>query len=70
MRPLSRMISLALLSMSLLVVPAHAWIRSPATTFATLPAGATTPTQRRCFARFVGGCRRCRSIRSIEPCSF
>ncbi len=43
MRPLSRMISLALLSMSLLVVPAHAWIRSPATTFATLPAGATTP---------------------------
>lgn len=26
-----------------LCVPAHAWNRSPATTFATLPAGATTP---------------------------
>ncbi|HEX7270588.1 MAG TPA: SMP-30/gluconolactonase/LRE family protein [Casimicrobiaceae bacterium] len=33
----------ALLSLALVSFPAAAWIRSPATTFATLPPGATTP---------------------------
>src|SRR5438045_3980697 len=37
-----RLVSTALLALAL-VSPAHAWIRSPATTFATLPSGATTP---------------------------
>src|SRR5690348_7202921 len=32
-----------LLLLSLIALPSHAWIRSPATTFATLPSGATTP---------------------------
>ena len=43
MRSLHRVIPVALLAVTLLVVPAHAWIRSPATTFATLPDGATPP---------------------------
>jgi len=33
----------ALLALTLVSIPALAWIRSPATTFATLPAGATPP---------------------------
>lgn len=43
MRPFSRLISLALLTVTLLVGPAHAWLRSPATTFATFPPGAANP---------------------------
>ena len=43
MKPLSRMIPLVLLASILLNFPAHAWIRSPATSFATLPDGATPP---------------------------
>ncbi|HSB68769.1 MAG TPA: SMP-30/gluconolactonase/LRE family protein [Candidatus Methylomirabilis sp.] len=43
MRPASRVLPLALLSLTLLVAPAGAWIRSPATTFATLPAGSINP---------------------------
>src|SRR5262249_18996261 len=39
-RPSVLLISLLLLALAL---PAQAWIRSPATTFAALPAGATTP---------------------------
>lgn len=43
MKGTSRPILMAVLSLSLLSVNADAWIRSPATTFATLPAGATNP---------------------------
>ncbi len=43
MRKGSRLILLAVLSLGLLSPNAHAWIRSPATTFATLPPGATNP---------------------------
>lgn len=34
---------LLLLLLALVALPSQAWIRSPATTFATLPAGATPP---------------------------
>lgn len=43
MRPVSRAMVLALLIAASFAAHAHAWIRSPATTFATLPAGATNP---------------------------
>jgi sugar lactone lactonase YvrE len=43
MKPLSRMIPLVLLASTLLNLPAYAWIRSPATTFAVMPPGATPP---------------------------
>ncbi len=39
----SRLILLAVLSLALLSLDAHAWIRSPATTFAVMPDGATPP---------------------------
>lgn len=43
MKQVIRAVSLALLSLALFAVPARAWIRSPATTFATLPAGIINP---------------------------
>lgn len=43
MRRLSRLVPLVLLSLTLLLPPAEAWIRSPATPFAALPAGAINP---------------------------
>ncbi len=43
MRLLSRMLPITLIALTLMAVPAHAWFRSPATTFATLPPGATPP---------------------------
>ena len=42
MKTTLRLVSTALLALAL-VSPANAWTRSPATTFATLPSGATTP---------------------------
>jgi SMP-30/Gluconolactonase/LRE-like region len=43
MKRLRQSLLAALVAFSLLSIPAVAWIRSPATTFATLPAGATPP---------------------------
>jgi sugar lactone lactonase YvrE len=43
MRSLVRAVPLVCLALYLLIAPADAWIRSPATTFATLPAGASNP---------------------------
>lgn len=43
MNRLRQSILAALVAFSLVSIPALAWIRSPATTFATLPAGATPP---------------------------
>lgn len=41
---MKRLLALSvLLALSLVSLPSTAWIRSPATTFATLPAGATPP---------------------------
>lgn len=43
MGKLSRAIIVMLLTVAVLPLPAEAWVRSPATTFATLPAGAANP---------------------------
>ncbi len=43
MGKLSRAIIVLLLTVTVLPLPAEAWVRSPATTFATLPAGAANP---------------------------
>ena len=43
MRLVSRGLAIALLIVAFLVPPAHAWFRTPATTFAALPAGAAHP---------------------------
>ena len=43
MHTLTRSLLLAVLAAAVLALPAHAWDRSPATTFATLPPGAAHP---------------------------
>jgi len=43
MKLVSRVLLAALLAVALLVPPAHAWFRTPATRFATLPPGAAHP---------------------------
>ena len=55
----------ALVAFTLIPLSAAAWIRSPATTFATLPAGATPPEDTRRSTAVPTPCRPGRTVREI-----